>query len=62
MFGGLAISTDAGESFSKVSSVPILDRREDELFARCGMYVTNAINEEFKMWYIGTLGGVDTQR
>ena len=54
MFGGLAISTDAGESFSKVSSVPILDRREDEIFARCGMYVTNEINEEFKMWYIGT--------
>lgn len=57
MFGGLAISSDNGKTFSKVSNVPVLDRRDDELFARCGMFVTNTLFEGYKMWYIGTIGG-----
>lgn len=55
MFGGLAISRDGGNSFERYSETPILDRCNNELFARCGMYVLKD-NNIFKMWYIGTEG------
>jgi len=55
MFGGLAISYDNGDSFERVSENPILDRKNDELFARCGMYVMKD-EDMYKMWYIGTMG------
>lgn len=56
MFGGLAVSNDNGATFERVSESPILDRRNDELYARCGMNVMKTENpsEGFKMWYIGT--------
>ena len=55
MFGGLAISSDNGDTFERIGEIPILDRKNDELFARCGMYV---MKDEgiYKMWYLGTLG------
>lgn len=56
MFGGLAISSDNGDTFERVSESPVLDRKNDELFARCGMYVMKE-RGIYKMWYIGTLGG-----
>lgn len=55
MFGGLAVSRDGGETFERLSETPILDRRGDEVFARCGMYVMEDDNI-FKMWYIGSVG------
>lgn len=56
MFGGLAISSDNGGTFERVSQSPVLDRKNDELFARCGMFVMKE-GGVYKMWYIGTLGG-----
>lgn len=53
MFGGLAISKDGGHTFSRYSESPILDRQQDEVYARCGI---NVIYDEgkYKMWYIGS--------
>ena len=53
MFGGLAISSDNGESFHRYSESPILDRCGDEVYARCGI---NVIYDEdkYKMWYVGS--------
>lgn len=53
MFGGLAISKDEGETFHRVSESPILDRTNDEIFARCGIFVRKE-DDLYKMWYIGT--------
>ncbi len=51
MFTGLAISDDDGNSFSRYSKTPILDRSDEELFFRCGPFVM--IDEGlFKLWYI----------
>lgn len=55
MFGGLAISYDGGNNFKRISEVPVLDRRDDEFFARCGMNVMKDF-DRFKMWYVGTIG------
>lgn len=53
MFGGLSISDDGGHTFRRYSESPILDRRESEVFARCGI---NVIYDEgkYRMWYIGS--------
>ena len=53
MFGGLAISEDGGNTFKKYSQSPVLDRRDDEIYARCGIRVLND-NGKIKMWYVGT--------
>lgn len=54
MFGGLAISEDGGETFTRYSESPVLDRVEDEIFARCGIYAMKDIDGLYKMWYIGS--------
>lgn len=54
MFGGLAISRDGGDSFRRVSEAPVVDRKDDELFARCGMNVMKD-HDIYKMWYVGTI-------
>lgn len=53
MFGGLAISKDGGKNFQRYSESPILDRQNDEVYARCGI---NVVYDEgkYKMWYIGS--------
>ncbi len=53
MFGGLAVSNDKGKTFQRYSESPVLDRRGDEVYARCGI---NVIFDEgkYKMWYIGS--------
>lgn len=61
MFGGLASSSDGGNTFCRVFRTPVLDRKDDELFARCGMFVMKD-GDRYKMWYVGTLGGVDSKR
>lgn len=53
MFCGLAFSKDGGETFQRYSNTPILDRVNDELYARCGVNVL-ADNNQYKMWYIGS--------
>lgn len=49
-FSGLAISKDGGESFSRVSRVPIMDRSEEGIFGRC---IHSVIYEKdvFRVWY-----------
>lgn len=53
MFGGLAISSDNGKTFERYSQSPILDRVNDEVYARCGINVIHE-DDKYKMWYIGT--------
>lgn len=53
MFCGLAVSDDWGDTFYRYSKAPILDRTDNEMFARCGVYVLKE-HEIFKMWYIGS--------
>jgi hypothetical protein len=53
MFCGLAISSDNGDTFIKYSESPILDRKNNEVFARCGVNVVYHENI-YKMWYIGS--------
>lgn len=51
LFIGLAVSDDRGESFTRCSQAPILDRSDGELFVRTAACV-RADNESWKMWYI----------
>jgi hypothetical protein len=51
LFTGLAVSTDAGDTFERVSRAPILDRSSDELFFRCGPHVIRE-DGRFRMWYV----------
>ncbi|MBO4644654.1 MAG: hypothetical protein J5716_08630 [Alphaproteobacteria bacterium] len=53
MFGGLAVSKDGGRTFKRYSQSPVLDRRGDEIYARCGIQVLKD-NGKIKMWYIGS--------
>lgn len=52
VFGGLAISKDGGESFSRFSEVPIMDRTKNELLFRVihSIMYSNGI---WKVWYGG---------
>jgi hypothetical protein len=57
MFCGLAVSTDNGNSFERYSDVPVLDRRDNDLYARCGCFVMHDADDGlFKMWYVGSHG------
>lgn len=38
-FGGLAVSNDGGDSFSRIGRSPILDRQEEGLFVRAGQSI-----------------------
>jgi predicted GH43/DUF377 family glycosyl hydrolase len=49
-FTGLAVSTDGGESFERVSQVPILDRTDEELLNRNSSFVLLE-DGRFRMWY-----------
>jgi len=51
-FLGLAISSDGGESFSRASQVPVLERSDSELLNRTSAFV---LREDgiFKLWYVG---------
>lgn len=52
LFTGAAESDDDGESFTRVSQAPILDRSDGELHVRTGGHVR--LDEDgFRMWYAG---------
>ena len=56
IFTGVAVSTDRGKSFTKLSKrVPMLDRIEGECGTRCVPFVIRDGNE-FKMWYTADSG------
>jgi len=50
MYGGLAISEDNGETFKRISEVPIMDRADEALFFRGGPSVLYE-NGVFKTYY-----------
>ena len=51
LFAGLAISSDGGESFTRYSRVPVLDRSDRELYVRTAPHVLYD-EGRWKMWYI----------
>ena len=53
MFCGLAISKDNGNTFTRFSKSPILDRVNDEVYARCGVNVIKD-NDKFRMYYVAS--------
>lgn len=52
IFTGLAVSCDGGESFERVSRVPVLDRSATELYFRCGPFAM-VDADTVRMWYVG---------
>jgi hypothetical protein len=48
---GLAESTDGGETFRRVSRVPVLERSDGELFVRSAGFVLKD-GGRFRMWYV----------
>lgn len=52
LFTGAAESDDEGETFSRVSEAPVLDRSDGELFVRSSVHVRRA-ESGWRMWYAG---------
>jgi hypothetical protein len=52
LFTGCAISTDGGETFARVTEVPVLDRCEGEEFFRTAAFVERD-GAGWRAWYIG---------
>lgn len=55
---GLAISNDGGETWQRHQETPILERSPEELFFRCGPYVTYD-GARFRMWYVAGSEWID---
>lgn len=51
LFTGLAVSNDDGESFRRVSKVPILDRTDGERYVRSAP-CARRIDGKYVMWYV----------
>lgn len=51
-FEGLAVSEDGGDSFRRVSRVPITDRTDAEMLNRTSAFV-RLNGGRFQMWYVG---------
>lgn len=51
IFTGLAMSEDGGLTFSRMRSVPVMDRSDEESFFRCGNFAL-VENDLVRMWYI----------
>lgn len=51
IFTGLAVSRNDGESFTRVSRSPILDRSSDELYFRGGPF-SLVEDGRFRLWYV----------
>ncbi len=49
-FSGLAISTDNGNSFTKIKKTPVLDRTDEGIFGRC-IHTVIQDGGMFKIWY-----------
>jgi len=54
MFCGLALSDNALD-FKRYSKAPVLDRNNDDLYARCGCNIIKD-NDKYKMYYVGSIG------
>ena len=51
-FQGLAVSDDEGNTFARVSQVPILERSDREMLNRTSGFVLRE-NGTFRLWYVG---------
>jgi sucrose-6-phosphate hydrolase SacC (GH32 family) len=51
-FQGLAVSQDGGNSFTRSSKVPVIERSDKEMLNRTSAFVMLE-NGVFKMWYVG---------
>ena len=56
MFCGLAISKDGGKTFYRYRKTPILDRTDEDLFARAGVFVLRE-SQKWHLWYVGSVDG-----
>lgn len=54
-YTGLAISTDNGETFTRYSEAPVMDRSEEGLFGRC-IHTVIPENGVFRTWYAVVYG------
>lgn len=58
ILSGLAVSTDGGNTFEKITKeVPLLERRPGELLQRSAIEVMKQ-GDTYKMWYTGGLGWI----
>ncbi|MFZ4794143.1 MAG: hypothetical protein ACOYLN_08420 [Blastocatellia bacterium] len=48
---GLAISDDGGETFTRFSQIPVLERSSEELFFRCGPFCIYD-PPHYRLWYV----------
>jgi predicted GH43/DUF377 family glycosyl hydrolase len=60
LFIGLAVSDDDGETFTRGSQAPILDRSDGELFVRTAAFV-RLEEQRWKMWYIAGDRWIDVE-
>ncbi len=58
IFTGLAVSRDDGESFTRHSDAPVLDRVRSELYFRGGAFVRHD-DENYRIWYVGGDSWID---
>ncbi len=58
IFSGLAVSNDNGDSFTRLHKVPILDRKDDELFQRSAIEIQK-IGDKYRIWYTSGCGWFD---
>lgn len=58
-FLGLAISTDGGETFTRASRAPVLDRSDGETMTRASAFV-HRVGDGFRMYYSGGDSWVDS--
>lgn len=58
ILSGLAVSHDGGESFTRVSDAPVLERRNGELFQRSAIEVMKK-DGRYLMWYTSNLGWIN---
>jgi hypothetical protein len=55
---GVAISDDFGETFTRYSETPVLERSTQELYFRCGPFVVYE-DGRFRMWYVAGSHWID---
>lgn len=53
IFAGLALSRDGGDTFTRASAVPVLDRLPDERFIRSATTIVREQNG-YAMWYVSS--------
>lgn len=58
ILSGLAVSHNGGETFTRVSDAPILDRRNGELFQRSAIEIMKK-DGRYLMWYTSNLGWIN---